>query len=293
MESYPAPYSPTGYGSHGGEVVVQTPHTVKTLQGEDTEPMLELLATMDGTTPASELVDGIPGATVEYIEQLYEATLAYNAAAIPDGLRDPECRGLLESVLPSLRPATHHELPERLSSLSVAVFGDRDLISPVISRLCAAGIPVDDSTGDVSVGDSVAGEPDVIVLSEQLERSTSWAAVNEQWAVSESTLVKTRLTSRGWRLGPVLTPAGPACLNCIYKRVDANKAGGQLFSETVGGEPPHIRAYTDTVTELLFRTLLDAVPRYLDEQFVVYDHYDQTVETPRVFALPHCEVCNV
>jgi hypothetical protein len=46
------------------------------------------------------------------------------------------------------------------------------------------------------------------------------------------------------------------------------------------------------VTELLFRALLDAVPRYLDEQYVIYDHYDQAIQTPRVFALPGCEVCD-
>lgn len=282
-DSYPALYSPTGYGIHDGEAVVQTPHTVKTLQGEDVETILDLLAAIDGETAASDLVEQVPGATMAYIEQLYEATIAYNAAAIPDGLDEAGGRGLLESVLPSLPPARHHELPELLGSLSVDVFGHREAISPVISRLRAAGVSVDDTTS----------EPDVIVLSEQLERSGSWAAANEQWAGSESTLIRTRLTERGWRLGPVLTPAAPACLNCLYKRVDANRAGGQLFTETITGEPPQMQAYTDTVTELLFRALLGAVPRYLDEQFVVYDHYDQTVDTPRVFALPHCEVCNV
>jgi len=135
-------------------------------------------------------------------------------------------------------------------------------------------------------------DPDVILLSEQLERSDSWRAANEAWATSSATLVKTRLTATGWRLGPVLTADARACLNCVYTRVDANKAGGQLFDETDTGTPPYMRAYTDTVTELLFRALLAQLPRYLDDQFVVYDHYGGHRETPRVFASPHCEVCD-
>ena len=144
-----------------------------------------------------------------------------------------------------------------------------------------------------AIGDAITLEPDVILLSERLERSRSWTAANEQWAASESTLLRTRLTETGWGLGPVFTPNAPACLDCLYSRIDANRAGGRLFTHTVGTNPPHARAYVDTVTELLFRTLLGQVPRYLDEQFVVYDHYDQDVRTPRVFALPHCEVCDV
>lgn len=284
MDSYPAPYSPTGYGIHSGEAVVQTPHTVKTLQGEDIEATVALLAEMDGETAASELVEQVPGGTAEYIELLYEHTLAYDGRAIPPALKDGDCRRFLEPVLPSIAPSSHQEVPDLLGSLSVAVFGHHETLCPVSSRLRAAG---------VSVTDRSEGEPDVIVLSEQLERSASWAEANELWAASESTLVRTRLTETGWRLGPVLTPTAPACLNCVYSRVDANKAGGQLFTETVGGDPPHARAYTDTVTELLFGTLLGQVPRYVDEQYVVYDHYEQRVRTPRVFALPHCEVCDV
>ena len=283
MDSHPAAYSPTGYGLHDGEAVVQTPQTVTTLQGERIESIIELLATMDGETAAGDLVDRIPDAKAEYIELLYENTLAYDGRGIPPKLEATESRRLLESVLPSIPPARHHEVPDRLAALSVAVFGDRDPISPVISRLRAAGVSVTDGPR----------EPDVILLSEQLERSGSWSTANELWAESESTLVRTRLTERGWRLGPVLTPDAPACLNCLYERVDANKAGGQLFTETLGGDPPYARAYVDTVTELLFGTLLKQVPRYLDEQFVVYDHYEQERRTPRVFALPHCEVCNV
>jgi hypothetical protein len=284
MDSHPALYSPTGYGIHDGEAVVQTPQTVKTLRGENIEAIVELLAAMDGETAASELVDQIPDAKSEYVELLYENGLAYDGRAIPAGLEDTESQRLLASVLPSIPPTRHHELPGRLGALSVAVFGDHETISPVLSRLRAAGVSVDDSPTD---------EPDLIVLSEQLERSGSWSAANEQWAASEATLLRTRLTERGWRLGPVLTPDAPSCLNCLYKREDANKAGGQLFTEMVGDDPPYARAYVDTVTELLFQTLLGQVPRYLDEQFVVYDHYEQTVETPRAFGLPHCEVCNV
>ena len=283
MDSYPALYSPTGYGIHDGEAVVQTPHTVKTLQGPETEAIVGLLAQIDGDTPAGELVQQVPGATVEQIELLYEAALSYNAAAIPTGLRAEGCGQLLEPALSSISPARHPELPERLDSLSVAVFGHQESISPVVSRLRAAGVSVDET----------AKEPDVVFLSEHLERSESWTAANEQWAASEATLVKSRLTETGWRLGPVLSASAPACLNCLYNRVDANRAGGQLFDETGGGDPPHLRAYTDTLTELLFGVLLGSVPRYLDEQLVVYDHYSQRTETPRVFGLPHCEVCNV
>ncbi len=284
MESYPAAYSPTGYGIHDGEAVVRTPRTVKTLQGEAIAVVTELLAAMDGETAAGNLVDRVPGATVEYVDLLYDHGLAYDAAAIPAGLKRAECRGLLEPVLAALPPERHHEVPERLGSRSVAVFGHSAAISPALSRLRAAGVTVDDGA---------VGEPDVVLLSEQLERDRSWTAANEQWATSESTLLRTRLTETGWRLGPVFTPNAPACLNCLYSRVDANGAGGRLFTETVGTDPPHARAYADTVTELLFRTLLGQLPRYLDDQFVVYDHYDQTVRTPRVFAVPHCEVCDV
>ncbi|MEA1931431.1 MAG: hypothetical protein U9O06_07765 [Euryarchaeota archaeon] len=284
MASYPAAYSPTGFGIHDGEAVVRTPWTVKTLQGEHIEVVTALLAAMDGETAASDLVDRVPGATVEYVDLLYDHGLAYDAAGIPDGLKDADCRGLIEPVLAALPPERHQEVPARLGSRSVAVFGHSATLSPALSRLRAAGVTVDDRP---------TGEPDVVLLSEQLERDSSWTAANEQWAASEATLLRTRLTASGWRLGPVFTPNAPACLDCLYSRVDANGAGGRLFSDTVGGDPPHARAYVDTVTELLFRTLLGEVPRYLDEQFVVYDHYDQDVRTPRVFAVPHCEVCNV
>ncbi|MFD1640345.1 hypothetical protein [Halohasta litorea] len=284
MASYPAAYSPTGYGIHDGEAVVRTPWTVKTLQGENIEVVTALLAAMDGETAASDLVDRVPGATVEYVDLLYDHGLAYDAAGIPDGLKDAGYRGLIEPVLAALPPERHHEVPERLGSQSVAVFGHSAALSPALSRLRAA---------DVTVDDRPTGEPDVVLLSERLERDSSWTAANEQWAASESTLLRTRLTARGWRLGPVFTPNAPACLDCLYSRVDANRAGGRLFTETIGGDPPYARAYIDTVTELLFRTLLGQVPRYLDDQFVVYDHYDRTVRTPRVFAVPHCEVCDV
>jgi len=177
-----------------------------------------------------------------------------------------------------------------LSAHSVTVFGDHDPVSGVYDRLRAAGVSVNEwSTTDRQ---SPPDDPDVILLSEQLERSDSWRAANEAWATSSATLVKTRLTATGWRLGPVLTADARACLNCVYTRVDANKAGGQLFDETDTGTPPYMRAYTDTVTELLFRALLAQLPRYLDDQFVVYDHYGGHRETPRVFASPHCEVCD-
>ncbi|WP_253737265.1 hypothetical protein [Halohasta salina] len=283
MDGHPALYSPTGYGIHDGEAVVRTPHAVKTLQGDHVEPVIELLAAMDGETAASDLIERVPAATAADVDLLYEHGLAYNADAIPTGL-DDACTGLLEPALTAIPPENHHAVPDRLGSKSVAIYGHRDSVLPVVDRLRTAGVSVTTDSTD---------EPDVVLLSERLERSEAWAEANEQWAASESTLVKTRLTATGWRLGPVLTPTAPACLNCVYSRVDANKAGGQLFTEAVAGDPPYARAYADTVTELLFRTLLGQVPRYLDEQFVVYDHDDQTTKTPRVFALPHCEVCNV
>jgi len=283
MDSYPATYSPTGYGIHDGEAVVRTPHTVKTLQGDGVEPTCALLAAMDGTTAASDLIDQVPGSDAEYIDRLYAAGVAYDARAIPDGLHAEGWGRLLEPALPTLGHTNHHEIPARLETCAVAVFGDRKPVSGVCSRLQAAG---------VSVADGPADDPDVILLSEQLERGESWIDANEEWAASSATLLTTRLTETGWRLGPVLTADARACLNCVYQRVDANKAGGQLFTDVVTGDPPYMAAYTDTVTELLFRTLLGALPRYLDEQFVVYDHYEGSIETPRVFASPNCEVCD-
>ncbi|WP_185903248.1 hypothetical protein [Halonotius terrestris] len=283
MDSYPAAYSPTGYGIHDGEAVVRTPHTVKTLQGDGVDVICELLAVMDGTTAASELIDRIPEGDAEFIDLLYEAGLAYDARAIPAELKTEGWEGLLEPALATMAHASHRDVPERLAACTVAVFGDREPVSGVCSRLQAAG---------VSVGDGTADDPDVILLSEQLERSESWTDANEQWAASSATLVKTRLTETGWRLGPVLTADARACLNCVYSRVDANKAGGQLFTDVVTGDPPYMAAYTDTVTEILFRALLGVVPRYLDEQFAVYDHYEGRIDTPRVFASPHCEVCD-
>ena len=301
MDSYPALYSPTGYGLHDGEAVVRTPHAVKTLQGEATEAIVELLGAMDGETAASDLVAGVPDVSGDDIEHLYEHALAYNAAAIPTGLQGETGEGLLTPVLPTLSPARHATIPDRLAASSVVVFGDSGAITPVLDRLQAAGVAIDNAVAvddadadavddaDTAVTDT---EPDVILLSEQLERSAAWTEANEQWvAGTDATLIRTRLTETGWRLGPVFTPSAPACLHCLYSRVDANGAGGRLFTETVGGDPPHGRAYVDAVTELLFRTLLGRIPRYLDEQFVVYDHYEQTLRTPRVFALPHCEVC--
>ena len=289
MDSYPALYGPTGYGLHDGEAVVRTPHAVKTLQG-DCEAIVDLLAAMDGETAAGELVAGVTETTEEHVDLLYDHGLAYNAAAIPTGLRETNNGRLLEPALAALPPARHHEVPDRLDSSTVAVFGQREPISPVIARLRVAGVTVTDEANGAS--DGTTEPPDVVVLSEQLERSAAWQDANEQWVDAGSTLVATRLTARGWRLGPVLTAAAPACLHCVYRREDANGVGGQLFTGR-GGEPPHARAYVDTVTELLFGTLLRQVPRSLDEQFVVHDHYDQTTETPRVFGLPHCEVCNV
>ena len=214
---------------------------------------------------------------------LYEHDLIYDARAITDALRGANCGRLIEPLLPAVPSEHHHEIPDQLAETTVSVFGQQDPISSVRSRLQAGGVTVTDSS---------ATDPDVILLSEQLERSESWSAANDRWMDAAATFVKIRLTATGWRLGPVLTPASTACLNCVYSRVDANRAGGQLFSETVAGKPPHLRAYTDVVTELLFRTLLGEIPRYLDEQFVVYDQYEQTVQTPRVFALPNCEVCD-
>ncbi|MFB6294064.1 MAG: hypothetical protein ABEH60_07375 [Halonotius sp.] len=282
MDSRPALYSPTGYGSHDGEAVLRTPHTVKTLRGEDVETILDLLSAADGNTVAADLVDDVAGATAEYVDSLYEHDLAYDARAIPATMRESDCGRFLESVLPAIPPATHHGLPERLASLSVAVVGDREPVSPVLARLRAAG---------VTVTDDVEDSTDVIVLSEALERAPSWSAVTEQWLDSDATLIKTRLTATGWRLGPVLTPAAPVCLNCIYSRIDANRAGGRLYTETLTGDPPFIEAYTETVTELALAAVLEQVPRYLDEQMLVYNHYEGTLETPRVFALPNCEVC--
>jgi len=123
--------------------------------------------------------------TADIIELLYENALAYNAAAIPSGLTEAGCGQLLESALQSLQPASHRKVPERLRSRSVAVSGNQERISPVISRLRAA---------DVSVTESTAAEPDVILLSEHLARSDSWEAANEHGVASDATLVKTRLT---------------------------------------------------------------------------------------------------
>jgi hypothetical protein len=282
MDSRPALYSPTGYGSHDGEAVVRTLHTVKTLRGEDIETVLNLLAAADGETVAAALVEQVSDATPEHVDLLYEHNLAYDARAIPAKTQKSDCGRVLESILPAMPPETHHMIPDRLTSLSVAIIGHQEPLSPVHSRLRAAG---------VSVTDDVRRPADVILLSENLERAPSWAAVTEQYLDSQATLVKTRLTATGWRLGPVLTPSAPVCLNCVYGRVDANRSGGRLYTETVTGDPPYIGAYADSITEVVFAALLDHVPRYLDEQILVYDHYEQTVETPRVFALPNCEVC--
>ena len=290
METYPAAYSPTSYGIHDGEAVIRTPHATKTLQGGGLEAICTLLATMDGTTAASDLIAQVPESDPEQIDLLYDAELAYDGQAMPAGLSDAGWERYLEPVLPAISQPTQQTLPDRLSAHSVTVFGDHDPVSGVCDRLRAAGVSVSErSTTDRQ---SPPDDPDVILLSEQLERSDSWRAANEAWATSSATLVKTRLTATGWRLGPVLTADARACLNCVYTRVDANKAGGQLFDETDTGTPPYMRAYTDTVTELLFRALLAQLPRYLDDQFVVYDHYGGHRETPRVFASPHCEVCD-
>jgi len=290
METYPAAYSPTSYGIHDGEAVIRTPHATKTLQGGGLEAICTLLATMDGTTAASDLIAQVPESDPEQIDLLYDAELAYDGQAMPAGLSDAGWERYLEPVLPAISQPTQQTLPDRLSAHSVTVFGDHDPVSGVYDRLRAAGVSVNErSTTDRQ---SPPDDPDVILLSEQLERSDSWRAANEAWATSSATLVKTRLTATGWRLGPVLTADARGCLNCVYTRVDANKAGGQLFDETDTGTPPYMRAYTDTVTELLFRALLAQLPRYLDDQFVVYDHYGGHRETPRVFASPHCEVCD-
>lgn len=292
MEKHPAAYSPTGYGIHDGEAVVRTPHTTKTLRGDGVEVICELLAAIDGATPASDLLVQIPDSDPEQIDLLYEAALAYDAEAIPAGLKSEGWERYLEPALPAMSQTSQQTLPERLATRSVAVFGDHEPVSGVCERLRAAGISVSDSSADDPTGRTHPDDPDVILLSEQLERSESWTAANEAWATSSATLVKTRLTETGWRLGPVLTADARACLNCVYTRVDANKAGGQLFTETLTGTPPYMRAYTDTVTELLFRTVVGQLPRYLDEQFVAYDHYEGHRRTPRVFASPHCEVCD-
>ena len=292
MDSYPAVYSPTGYGIHAGEVVVRTPQTIKTLQGPQVEAICELLAAMDGTTAASELCTQVPESDPEQIDLLYAADLAYDAQAIPTELQANGWERSLEPILPALSHATQQTLPEQLATCSVAVFGDQPPVSEVCSRLRAAGLSVTTSARSESESAAQLDDPDVIFLSEQLERSSSWTAANEHWAHSSATLVKTRLTETGWRLGPVLTADARACLRCVYKRVDANKKGGQLFTETITGSPPYMSAYVNTVTELLFRAVLGQLPEYLNEQFVVYDHYDGSIQTPRVFASPNCEVCD-
>jgi len=290
METYPAAYSPTGYGRHDGEAVIRTPHATKTLQGDRLEAICALLATMDGTTAASDLIAQVPESDPAQIDLLYETALAYDAQAIPSGLSDAGWERYLEPVLPAMSQPTQQTLPDQLAARSVVVFGEYDPVSGICDRLRAAGVSVSERSAADPRGQPDA--PDVIFLSEQLERNDAWRAANEAWATSSATLVKTRLTATGWRLGPVLTAAARACLNCVYTRVDANKAGGQLFDETVTRTPPYMQAYTDTVTELLFRALLEQLPRYLDEQYVVYDHYQGRRETPRVFASPHCEVCD-
>lgn len=292
MDSYPAAYSPTGYGIHDGEVVVRTPQTIKTLQGAEVEVICALLTAMDGTTEATALLAQVPDSEPEHIDLLYAADLAYDAQAIPTELQANGWGRSLEPVLPALSHESQQNLPERLATRSVAVFGDEPPVSAVCSRLRAAGLSVTSSATADSELSAHPNDPDVILLSEQLERSSSWTAANEHWAHSSATLVKTRLTETGWRLGPVLTSDARACLRCVYKRVDANKKGGQLFTEMITGSPPYMSAYVDTVTELLFRTVLGQLPQYLNEQFVVYDHYDGTIQTPRVFASPNCEVCD-
>ncbi|RJX45227.1 hypothetical protein DM826_00595 [Halonotius aquaticus] len=290
METYPAAYSPTSYGRHDGEAVIRTPHATKTLQGGGLEAICTLLATMDGTTPASDLIAQVPDSDPEQIDLLYGADIAYDAQAIPAGLAEAGWERYLEPVLSAMSQPTQQTLPDRLAARSVAVFGEYDPVSGVCDRLRAAGVSV--SERSATDPQSHLDDPDVIFLSEQIERGDSWRAANEAWATSSATLIKTRLTATGWRLGPVLTADARACLNCVYTRVDANKAGGQLFDETVTGTPPYMQAYTDTVTELLFRALVAQLPRYLDDQFVVYDHYQGRRETPRVFASPQCKICD-
>ena len=291
METYPATYSPTGYGIHDGEAVIRTPQTTKTLQGDGIEAICSLLAAMDGTTAASDLLAAVPDSDPEQLELLYEAGLAYDANAIPTELAAEGWERYLEPALPALSHTTQQSLPAQLATRSVVVVGDRPPVVEVCERLRAAGVSVDEAAVDSSEWPH-ADDPDVILLSEQLERTDAWTTANELWAVSSATLLKTRLTETGWRVGPVVTTDAGACLNCVYTRVDANKAGGQLFAETITGTPPYMDAYTDTVTELLFRTMVGALPRYLDEQIVEYDHYVGQRQTSRVFASPHCEVCD-
>lgn len=52
---------------------------MKTLQGDNVESIVALLGTMNGETAASDLVEQVPGTTGEYIELLYENTLAYDS----------------------------------------------------------------------------------------------------------------------------------------------------------------------------------------------------------------------
>jgi len=139
MASYPAVYSPTGYGIHAGEVVVRTPQTIKTLQGPQVEAICELLAAMDGTTAASELCTQVPESDPEQIDLLYAADLAYDAQAIPTELQANGWERSLEPILPALSHATQQTLPEQLATCSVAVFGDQPPVSGVCSRLRAAG----------------------------------------------------------------------------------------------------------------------------------------------------------
>ena len=70
MKTYPAAYSPTSYGIHNGEAVIRTPHATKTLQGGGLESICTLLATMDGTTAASDLIAQVPESDPEQIDLL-------------------------------------------------------------------------------------------------------------------------------------------------------------------------------------------------------------------------------
>lgn len=291
MDTYPATYSPTSYGIYDDHAVIRTPHTTKTLHGDEIGVVCALLDAIDGETPASELCTTVSDSDPEQIDLLYEAGLAYDAQAIPAGLSAADWERYLEPALPAMSQTTQQALPEQLATRSIAVYGDSDPVGGVCNRVDAAGISVHDCSAENANGHAQGDEPDVVFLSEQIERGESWRAANERWATSSATLVKTRLTETGWRLGPVLTADARACLNCVYKRVDANKAGGRLFTQTITGVPPYMSAYTDTVTELLLRTVVGQTPRYMDEQFVIYDHYEGSRRTPRVFASPHCEVC--